>query len=360
MKLQSLASLLGLPLGTTLLLASCETYDSPPRVEIVGLSDKGVLPDPTKSIVLAFSEPVEAASLKFKVAPLVTDVEGNLGDEDADPNTSLGEFYAYDPAKPDEDFRGQAFLAPDRMSIEIVLQETLPVGPSLAVLIEPGLSDAEGNTTETRQRLLFGYEFSCADAGATDAFPSGTYFILLDVETPLATQVQLWASIDVDPATGAFVGQFTNADRNPDVSRCSPACDASEACRTLPSQACVVPSTKAGSEDEYPDFVPSVTPPVGYSFEVQGCVAADGDRVRFANLAADVDIELPDIFIKGIEIVASFGTDEQGVFRGTGAGTAEQVFLGVTPSGAAKGTVVARLVPADEVPPGVPPAPSAP
>jgi hypothetical protein len=360
MKFANLASLLGLPFGTALLLASCETYDSPPRVEIVGLNEKGVLSDPTKSIVLTFSEPVEAASLRFKVAPLLTDVEGRLGDEDEDPSTELGEFYAYDPEKPDEDFRGQAFLAPDRMSIEIALQETLPVGPSLAVLIEPGLSDAEGNTTETRQRLVFGYEFSCDDAAGTDAFPSGTYFFLLDVETPLATQVQLWASIDVDTATGAFVGQFTNADRNPDVSRCSPACDASEACRTLPSQACVVPSTKAGTEDEYPDFVPNVTPPTGYSFAVQGCVAADGDRVRFANLAADVDIELPDIFIKGIEIAASFGTDADGVFRGTGAGTGEQVFLGVTPSGAAKGTVVGRLVPEAEVPPGIPPAPSSP
>jgi hypothetical protein len=356
MKLVTLASLVCLPAFAAVASFGCETYDSPPRTEIVGLSDKGVLADPTKSIVLQFSEPVQPKTLKLKVVPLVTDLEGRLGDEDDDEATPLGEFFAYDGTQPDADIeRGTAFLSTDGRSIEITLQETLPVGPSLAVLVEPGLSDAEGNATEVRQRLLFGYEFSCDDAGATDAFPSGVYFILLDVETPIATQVQLWADIDVDPGTGAFIGQFTNADRNPDPGRCSPACDASSACRLLPAQECVVPSTKAGTEDEYPDFVPNVTPPTGYSFAVQGCVAADGDRVRFANLAADVDIQLPDIFIKGIEIVASFGTDAEGVFRGTGAGTAEQVFLGITPSGAARGTVVARFVPEDEVPPDVPP-----
>jgi hypothetical protein len=115
----------------------------------------------------------------------------------------------------------------------------------------------------------------------------------------------------------------------------------------------VTPSEEAGTEDEYPDYIPNEVPPVGYSFTVGGCVVDTGDSVAFVNLPADVDIQQPDVFVQGIQLVASF-KDDGGVLRGTGPVTAEKVFIGETESGAASGTLVARQVPDDEVPPGIP------
>ncbi|MFO0548147.1 MAG: hypothetical protein U0271_07150 [Polyangiaceae bacterium] len=340
--------------AAALSMPACEVYNSPPRPSIEGLVDGG-LADPSAPIVIRFSEPVDPASLKIQVVKLLVDAEGNLGDEDDDPDTNLQAFFGYDPSTANI-FGGTGEFAANNTAFVIRPNVSLPIGPSLAVLIEPGLRDLDGADWAVRQRIVFSYRLSCGEGGeGTDLFPSGFYYLLANVEVPIETQIQLLARIDVDPDTGKFVGQFTNADRQPDGTKCDPPCDASEACRTLPAEECVVPSTKAGTEDEWPDFVPNPTPPVGYSFKVEGCVVATSEpgTVAFVNLPADVDIQQPDVFVQGIQLTASF-QDVNGAFRGTGAVTAERVFLGTTDSGAASGTVVAMKIPDGEEPANIP------
>ncbi len=333
-------------------VAACETYDSPPRPEIEGLVD-GLLADRDAPIVITFSEPIDPATLKVKIVELEVDVEGNLADEDADEATVLNEFFGYDP-ETNNIFGGESELLGGNTRFRITPTVPLPLGPSLAILIEAGLADDAGKAWAVRQRLVFAYKLECdGTTGGTDKFPSGTYFFVANVAKPIQTQIQLWGKVYVDPATGQFRGQFTNADRNPDPNRCDPPCDATQACRLLPSEECVTPSEEAGTEDEYPDYIPNEVPPVGYSFTVGGCVVDTGDSVAFVNLPADVDIQQPDVFVQGIQLVASF-KDDGGVLRGTGPVTAEKVFIGETESGAASGTLVARQVPDDEVPPGIP------
>lgn len=332
--------------------ASCETYDSPPRPSIEGLVD-GLLADRDAPIIIRFSEPIDPDTLKVKIVKLEVDVEGNLADEDDDEATVLSELFGYDPITNNK-FGGTGELISGNTGFRITPSVPLPLGPSLAILIEAGLADEAGKEWLVRQRLVFAYKLECdGSTGGTDKFPSGTYFFVANVAKPIQTQIQLWGAVIVDPETGSFRGQFTNADRNPDPNRCDPPCDATQACRLLPSEECVTPSEEAGTEDEYPDYLPNDVLPVGYSFTVGGCVVDTGDSVAFVNLPADVDITTPDVYVQGIQLVASF-KDVDGVLRGTGPVTAEQVFIGETPSGPASGTLVARQVPDDEVPPGVP------
>jgi len=331
----------------------CETYDSPPRPSIYGLTADGGLVDNTAPIILTFSEPVVKDSLRVQVVKLVTDTEGNLGDEDDDDSTQLESFFADDPVTANI-FGGKLTWSADRTTARIDLDATLPIGPSLAVLIEPGLKDDEGREQKTRERLVFAYRLDCTASGAPTDFPSGVYFLIANVTKPIETQIQLLGAVEVDPETGQFIGQFTNADRNPDDSRCSPPCDDTTACRTIPIEACVPPSEKAGGDNEYPDFVPYPTPPAGYSFAVGGCIVQKDDTYTFINLPADVDIQQPDVFVAGIQLIASFTDDGAGLFRATGSVTAEHIDIGTTPSGPGSGTVVGRLIPPDEVPPNVP------
>jgi hypothetical protein len=345
---KALALLLALAFVVLSAAPGCQTYYSPPRPGIQGLKD-GTLTDPSAPLVVRFSAPVDPKTLRLKVVKLVTDIEGNLGDEDADPSTSLDLLYSFSDA---EESGGVGDLAQDHKSLSIKFDATPPVGPSLAVLIEPGLSDGEGHKTAVRERLVFGYKFDCGSASATSAFPSGIYFFVIDVEKPIQTQIQLFADIHVDEATGKVRAEFTNADRNPDPNRCSPPCKTTEACRLLPAEECVIPSTKAGGDDEYPDWVGNYMPPTGYSFSAEGCVSPLDGGVRFANIPTDVTIQSPAIQVIGIELSASFGTDPAGVFRGTGALTATLIQPLAQPG---SGTMTARLVPATEVPPGLAP-----
>lgn len=354
MRKNQLLAAAALLLGPLLVsFAGCETYDSPPRPEIEGLVD-GVLSDRDAPIVIVFSEPIVPETLRVRVIELQVDVEGNLYDEDASEATVLKEFFGHDPVTLNN-FGGTGELSANNTRFTIRPNGSLPLGPSLAVVLEAGLTDETGKVWAVRQRLVFGYGLSCdGTSGGTDKFPSGVYYFVADVVDPIPTQIQLFGRIDVDPTTGEFRGQFTNADRNPDPSRCSPACDTSQACRLLPTEECVIPSEKAGSADEFSDFVPNDVLPAGYSFTVGGCVVDTGDAVAFVNLPADVDILQPDVFVQGIQLIASFTTGEDGAFRATGPVTAEKVFVGTTDSGPAKGTLVARLIPEDEVPPGIP------
>jgi hypothetical protein len=331
--------------------AGCETYDSPPRPAIDGLVD-GALSDSGAPIVIHFSEPIDPATLQIKLTKLETTEEGQLFDEDDDEATVSTDYFSFNPVTLNN-FGGTGELLEGDTAFRITPDVSLPVGPSLAVIIEPGLKDLAGNEWLVRQRLVFGYRLSCDGTTGTDKFPSGAYFLIANVSKPIQTQIQLWGQIEVDTATGQFRGQFTNADRNADPDRCDPPCMDTEACRTLPEPKCVVPSEEAGSEDEYPDYIANDVLPVGYSFTVEGCVVESGEAVVFVNLPADVDILQPDVFVQGIQLTASFA-EADGAFRATGGVIAEKVFIGDSDSGPAEGTMVARLVAPEDAPPGIP------
>ena len=186
---------------------------------------------------------------------------------------------------------------------------------------------------------------------------SGAYFFVADIEQPLSTQMQLFAWIDVDPETGEHVTAFVNADRNRDPARCEPfglTCNETEACRTLPQPACVVPSEKVAGADEYPDYLPNDEPPTGYSFQTTGQV--DGESAVadvFVHEPVDIEIVTPSVKIQGTVMTVTFEKDENGVLRGEGTFAAEQLFLGSVESIPPTGLVRARLIPPGEVPPGL-------
>src|SRR5579859_698017 len=124
--------------------ASCEGYVAPPVATIEGL-DGGLLSDPTAPLVLSFSKPVDPATLSVKVNRFDPDADGKLADETGDPTVSLDPLFAHDAA--DGDSGGTGTLDPTSTIYTIAPAARLPVGPKLAVLIEPGLSDAAHDAT---------------------------------------------------------------------------------------------------------------------------------------------------------------------------------------------------------------------
>src|SRR5688500_17462349 len=68
--------------------ASCEEYEAPPRPVVEGLAS-GVLTDPRAPLVIDFGTPIDPSTLSVKLVVIEADVEGNLRDEDADPETEL-------------------------------------------------------------------------------------------------------------------------------------------------------------------------------------------------------------------------------------------------------------------------------
>lgn len=327
-------------------------FDSPPRGEIQGLVDNQ-LTSLDAPLVITFSEPVDEATLHVRLVLLEVDDDGNLPDErEGELKGENVQFFEFD-GKAKTTTGGVGTLSEDRKTFSIDLMGTAPIGPSLAILIEQGLADDEGNAWEVRQRLVFAYSLGCDQSGAPTVFPSGYYFFIADITKPLGVQIQLLAYLDVDPLTGSFVGQFTNADRNMDGSRCDPPCGSDDACQTIPMEACVIPSTKVGSEDEYPDFVGNPAGTTGFTFEVKGCVVDTEGGTVFVNAPADIQITNPNVLVEGIKLSAQFA-DVDGAFRGTGVSGANQVFLGTSPAGPAEGTMLGRLIPEGEVPIDVP------
>lgn len=331
------------------LIAACDSFHGPPVGTVVG---GPVLSDPAAPLVVHFSKPFKPETLKLQIVPYDVDNEGNLSDE-VDGGEDLRPYYSHnvDPSMPD--FLGTSTIGPDSITI---LPTVFPVGRKLAVLVEPGLTSVDPEVaTKVRDRILFSYEFRCSHKG-TKLFTTGPYMFLIDVEAPImGVQIQLFAQIKVDSSTGDFTGQFTNADRNRDISRCpSLPCKPEDACQTIPIAGCVPPSQKAGSVDEWPDYVPNVTPPTGYSFFVKGCAEDIGDAVAIGIEPVDLVVQQPQVTVQQLVVLASFQKDAQGVLRASGTGTAPDTIIGTKPSGAAKATVHARSLPADKIPPGIP------
>ncbi len=340
------SSILFLALSSGMLMG-CETYDAPPTPTIEGGED-GVLEDPKAPLVISFGEPVDPATINIKLIRVVTDIEGNLGDEDTSVDTDLNILFSTDNIS---DVGGTAERFDNNSKVRITPNAPLPIGSKLAVLVEAGVQDLQGNATKVRKRLTFGYSFKLECNAPSAIFESGYYFVIADIKAPLKVQVQLWGYFDVDPMTGAVRGQCTNADRNPDPNRCQPSCDSGLVCRTLPSPACVKQSEKAGTVDEYSDYVPNVIPPTGYTFSLDGCAQDQPDgSVAFITAPTEIIVQQPAVTLRNVTLAVSLNKDTNGVVRGGGSLAADEVLLGTNASGKGEGSIDMRTVPADEAP----------
>jgi hypothetical protein len=157
----------------------------------------------------------------------------------------------------------------------------------------------------------------------------------------------------VDAPSGKFVGQFTLASRLTDPSRCSPACTGGNVCEKLPGPPmCVVPSTRAGSAAEWPDSYANSTPPVGFSFTVEGCAQDQPDgTVSFETQPADLVVQQPAVTVGALVVIGSFTAQSSGVLVATGSVTGDDIVFGSIHLGAGHGDVEAQSIPAKMAPP---------
>jgi hypothetical protein len=343
-----------LALGMTLLTSGCAVFDGPPEVTIMGIQ-AGLLPDAKAPIVLSFSKPPVPSTVKVEIAKYLVDSEGRLGDEPGNTlGTGLQTIFTYDPVNGNTG--GSGVLAPDGSTLTITPSVVPAVGGQLVVLVEPGLSDLQGTVTHVRRRIVFGYASTLDCSMPAHVLQAGTYFLLTNVTQPINVQIQLFGVLEIDSMTGKLKGQFTKAKRNPDGTRCSPACPSTDACRTLPGPpACVTPSTAASTVDEFPDYVPNDDPTTGFTFEAPGCtVDQDMTTATLATSPVDVAVSMPMVTLRNAALDASFMLGSDGTLRGSGTLTADAVLLGTIVSGMGAGNLTARSVPANMVPPGVP------
>ncbi len=196
-----------------------------------------------------------------------------------------------------------------------------------------------------------GLDPGCSTGGSGILQP-GAYFLIADLAKPVPTQLQLLAWLDV-AASGTVTGRFTNADRYP-----GPTCGCADldACSSVDPARCVLPSAKAGSEDEYADFlVPNPDPPEGYTFTTSGCAIDQADgSVVFAPAPVDIEIDQPPVTVVAARLTVQCATDGAGVPRCRGTFDSDGVLLGTVESGPAQGTLVGRTIPEGEVPGDVP------
>ncbi len=326
-----------------LLLTACEVFHAPPEPSLPE-AQSGLLSDPAAPVVVAFDRPIDPSTLTLEIARDVTDDRGRLADEQ-DPPGELSILYSYDPQR--GDYGGTSVLSPDATTFTITAKDALPLNPALVLIVEPGLEDVAYHVpTVARRKLVFSYQLNLSCNAPSAVMPAhSNYFMLIDVQKPVGTQVKLFATIDVAPS-GEFDAHFSSATRNPDGTRCTPACPTTDACRTLPGPpACVPPSTAADSTDEYPDFVINATSSA-FSFEAKGCVVDQQDgSALFVNAPVDVFVTQPSVTLRNTKLTATFAVDAQGVLRGAGALTADDVLLGTSESGAGSGTLKARATP---------------
>lgn len=355
---------LGLLLSATALVSpGCETFDGPPEPALPD-ARAGLLTDPAAPLRIKFSKPIAPDTLKLLIVPLDVDAEDRLPDERGIPDTDvrvLNPLFRHDPSL-STDYNGTHTLEEDNTLFVATLRSRFPVGQRLAVLVEPGLANTtNGLTINVRRRVAFAYDFTCSNRGSQIA-KTGAYFFLLNVEAPLALQVQLYAWLDIDPETGAFVGQFTNADRLPNVGKCSPGCASTEVCQTSPAPSkCVLASEKTPSEDDYVDFFPQLDPLLGYGVTVRGCVEDQEDgTVALATAPANLTIKAPPVTIDALTVVTAMKVDANGVLRGTGGGSADNARLGSGNLGRASGTVLGRALSEAEAPADIPRPPAEP
>jgi hypothetical protein len=307
---------------------ACERYEAPPEPSIVGLS-QGTLSDSRAPIVVDFGEPIDPATLKITVAFRETDIEGNLFDEDDDPQTNL------------RVLKTQARV--DGAQVTLNHDRVFPVGPKLILIVEPGLKSKSGaEELHYRAKVPFSYGVTCT--GGPTRLASGKYFMFLTVENPLPVQLQVYAELTVDPKSGAVSGKFTSAERRTDQT-CPTACEGVKRCRLLPFPDCVPPSSPAGSPDEFPDWAPNPTPPTGFEFEAEGCAADNADGTGVLTAPTTMTVQSPAVTVYGLAMTSSFAPDAAGIVRASGTLRADSIVLGTQNIGAGTGTLTARQIP---------------
>ncbi len=340
--------------SAVVLAASCELYDGPAEPSLAQASS-GLLGDPAAPVLVAFSKPIDPATLRLEIARYQTDDHGRLADESGDPDGKLSTLFSHADGEPD--VGGALSIAADRLSATVTPKTPLPITPRLVLLVEPGLRSDTGVVTVARRKLIFGYQFDLTCNKPSSVLPaSGRYFFVIDVKQPVGTQVRLFSTIIVDPATGKFRAQFVRASRNTDASRCAAlGCKSTEACRTLPSPACVVPSERANSTDEFVDFLPDTTSPASYQFTTTGCVVDQPDgTAQFVNAPVDVFTQLPTVTLRNTRLTSQFQKDASGVLRVAGALSADEVLLGAISSGQGVGGLAGRVMTDAQAPAGIP------
>jgi hypothetical protein len=342
-----------LALASALLAAGCATFDAPPEASIADL-DQGQLANPESEFVVTFDKTPIASTVKLELAPFKLDDEGNLADEDSDPKTELGAYFTYD-GKTKEVTGATVKESDGGKTLSFKLDKDPPVGLQLVLIVEPGLADHAGSATHARRRIVFNYATGLSCNQPVSVFKPGAYFFLSQITQPLKVPVALFATIEIDPATGAVNSRFTKAHRNPDPGRCKPACASTEVCRLVPTQQCVAPSEPAASVDGYTDYVPDPDPHTGFGFDVVGCVAdQDETSTVFTTAHVDVIVQQPPVTLHRAQLTCSFTPDAAGVLRGTGSLTAEKVTLGVIDSGKGVGDLQGRSIDASKVPAQIP------
>jgi hypothetical protein len=331
--------------------SSCQTYEPPPTATLAGLSN-GVLSSNValEPLVLHFDTPVDPSTASVEVALFDIDSYGNLPDETGDGGT-LKIFLSHTPSA---DTNVTATFSSDHTTLTLAPAPVglLPVGPALVVLVLPGLtSTVSGTVLHYRERIPFSYAVTCAESKPT-RLTSGDYFFLLQVNKPLGVELKAFAALDVDPKTGAFVGQFTAALRNSDPTRCSPACTGGLVCEKIPSETCVEMSQAPTSVYEWPDFVAKSTAPNGYTFEMQGCAVDDGDAgaVNIVTSPGVLNVTSPNVSIQGLTFTAQFVPVEGGLVQASGSLTATKTYLGSIGLGTGAGTLTALSIPDGEAP----------
>ncbi len=324
----------------------CDIYDGPPEPRL-GQSSEGLLHDPSAPIIVSFDKPFDPNTLNLEIARYLVDDHGRLADETTDANGNPGKLsLLFSHLNGDPDIGGTLTISDDAQTVTITPKTALPITPRLVLIVEGGLADRAGTTTRVRRKLVFGYQFELTCNKPTTVLPAeGKYFFLIDVKQPVGTQVKLFASLRVDTQTGAFKAQFVRAARNPDPNRCPTPCKSNEACRLLPAPACVVPSERAGSTDEYPDFIADPTSPISFQFTTTGCVVdqPDGTAV-FVNAPVDIFVTSPVVTLRNTRLTSQFAKDAQGVLRVNGALSADDVLLGNISSGQGVGGLAGRYI----------------
>ncbi len=342
-------------------LAACEEFDPPPSVTIANNENGVMLQNPDQPLELLFSEPYLPSSLSVKVVESVLDAEGNLLDEQSPPDLEAfvaSTLVAYDGSRPDDASAtfGATF---ETGSDRLLIRHDTPFDWSspLFLLVEPGLEDRDGHVTLPRKRLPFTYALT---EGGPNSLPTGYYYFLMDVEF-LATQIQVFAYMDVDPESGEWRAIFTNANRLPELNQRAgcPSCSGDYpicALHSVQAPECVRPSLKQGTVAEFRDFLPEPDPPNGYIFIANGLARDVGaDRIAFgtAPFVIDVTIGIGGVNVKteGTTVTGAFLRDPNDASRwlATGSIKVDQVFVNGGSSGETKGQFTAMTLSNAEV-----------
>lgn len=339
-------------------LSGCETFDPPPSPSVDGLDNGIMSTEPDAPFVIEFSEPIVKSSLRTKIVPYVVDSEGNLLDEQSNPDpekfkeTTLVAFNGAAPDDPDKSY-GATFELTDK-KLTITREKRFDVSAGHLALFEPGLADLDGHETVPRIRIPFTYQLP---GGGPTQMPTGYYYFLINVDY-ISTQIQAFTYMKIDPVTGVWKAIFTNGNRLEALNKrpgCPSGCSgATPVCALLPSAHCAKPSEKQTTLEQYVDFLPDKDPPNGYVFVANGVVRDEPNATTAFGTAPfliEVTIGTGGILVQAedTKISGIFRLHDDGRWRGTGTASVKVVKLNGIGKDPTKGTFEAMSLTEDEV-----------